>query len=62
MPQVEVDGLTINYDVQGEGEPLLLIPYTSADHACWAFQLPACSGVRWPPRRAPRWRRSTLRP
>jgi pimeloyl-ACP methyl ester carboxylesterase len=31
----------INYDVQGAGEPLLLIPYTSADHACWAFQLPA---------------------
>jgi pimeloyl-ACP methyl ester carboxylesterase len=27
--------------VQGEGEPLLLIPYLSADHACWAFQLPA---------------------
>jgi hypothetical protein len=26
MPQVDVDGLTINYDVQGEGEPLLLIP------------------------------------
>ena len=41
MPQVDVDGLTINYDVQGKGEPLLLIPYTSADHACWAFQLPA---------------------
>ena len=41
MPQVEVDGLTINYDVQGEGEPLLLIPYLSADHACYAFQLPA---------------------
>lgn len=41
MPQVEVDGLTINYDAQGEGEPLLLIPYTSADHACYAFQLPA---------------------
>jgi pimeloyl-ACP methyl ester carboxylesterase len=37
----EADGLTINYDVQGEGEPLLLIPYTSADHACYAFQLPA---------------------
>jgi pimeloyl-ACP methyl ester carboxylesterase len=43
MPQVEVDGLTINYDVQGDGEPLLLIPYTSADHACYAFQLPAYS-------------------
>ena len=41
MPQVEVDGLAINYDVQGEGEPLLLIPYLSADHACYAFQLPA---------------------
>jgi pimeloyl-ACP methyl ester carboxylesterase len=41
MPQAEVDGLTINYDLQGEGEPLLLIPYTSADHACYAFQLPA---------------------
>jgi pimeloyl-ACP methyl ester carboxylesterase len=41
MPRVEVDGLTINYEVQGKGEPLLLIPYTSADHACYAFQLPA---------------------
>jgi 3-oxoadipate enol-lactonase len=41
MPQVEVDGFTINYEVQGEGEPLLLIPYTSADHACYAFQLPS---------------------
>src|SRR6266496_1972719 len=41
MPQVDVDGLTINYDLQGEGEPLLLIPHTSADHACYAFQLPS---------------------
>src|SRR5881227_1786149 len=41
MPRVEVDGLTINYDVQGDGEPLLLIPYLSADHACFAFQLQA---------------------
>jgi len=41
MPQVDANGLTINYDVQGEGEPLLLIPYTAADHACYAFQLPA---------------------
>ena len=41
MPRIAVDGLTINYDMQGEGEPLLLIPYLSADHACWAFQLPA---------------------
>jgi 3-oxoadipate enol-lactonase len=41
MPQVDVDGLTINYDVQGEGETVVLLPYTSADHACYAFQLPA---------------------
>ena len=40
MPRAEVDGLTINYEMQGDGEPLLLIPYTSADHACYAFQLP----------------------
>jgi len=41
MPQVGVDGLTINYEDQGEGEPLLLIPYLAADNACYAFQLPA---------------------
>src|SRR3954447_803346 len=41
MPQVDVDGVMVNYDVQGQGEPLLLIPYLSADHACYAFQLPA---------------------
>src|SRR4051794_29984691 len=41
MSTVQVSGLTINYDVQGDGEPLLLIPYLSADHACFAFQLQA---------------------
>ena len=41
MPQVQALGLTINYEEQGEGEPLLLIPYLAADHACYAFQLPA---------------------
>jgi pimeloyl-ACP methyl ester carboxylesterase len=41
MPRIDVDGLTINYDAQGEGAPLLLIPYLSADHACYAFQLQA---------------------
>ena len=45
MPQVEVEGLTINYEVQGEGEPLLLIPYTSADHACYAYQLPSIPSI-----------------
>ena len=39
MPVADVDSLTINCDVQGEGDPLLLIPYLGADHACYAFQL-----------------------
>jgi pimeloyl-ACP methyl ester carboxylesterase len=41
MSRVQVDDLTISFDVQGDGDPLLLIPYLSADHACYAFQLPA---------------------
>lgn len=41
MPQVQALGLTINYEEQGEGEPLLLIPYLAADNACYAFQLPS---------------------
>ena len=41
MPKTEALGLTINYEEQGDGEPLLLIPYLSVDHACYAFQLPA---------------------
>ena len=39
MPKVKVNGLTVNYDQQGAGEPLILIPYLSADNACYAFQV-----------------------
>ena len=39
MPTVKANGITINYDRQGSGEPLLLIPYLAADHACYAFQV-----------------------
>jgi pimeloyl-ACP methyl ester carboxylesterase len=39
MPRVKANNLTINYDQQGSGEPLILIPYLSADHACYAFQV-----------------------
>ena len=39
--QIQVNGLAINYDAQGAGEPLVLIPYLSADHACYAFQIPS---------------------
>jgi pimeloyl-ACP methyl ester carboxylesterase len=29
----------MNYDQQGKGEPLVLIPYLAADYACYAFQV-----------------------
>jgi len=39
VPKVKANNLTMNYDQQGSGEPLILIPYLSADHACYAFQM-----------------------
>lgn len=39
MPHVQANGITINYEQQGEGEPLILIPYLAADYACYAFQV-----------------------
>ncbi len=40
MPIVQANGIDINYEVQGDGEPLILIPYLAADQACYAFQVP----------------------
>ena len=34
MPKVKANNITINYDQQGTGDPLILIPYLAADHAC----------------------------
>lgn len=39
MPKVQANGITLNYEQQGSGEPLLMIPYLSADNACYAFQV-----------------------
>jgi 3-oxoadipate enol-lactonase len=39
MPKVQVNKLTMNYDQQGTGEPLILIPFLAADYACYAFQV-----------------------
>ena len=39
MPKVKANNLTMNYDQQGAGDPLILIPYLAADHACYAFQV-----------------------
>ena len=40
MPKIKVNDITMNYDQQGTGEPLILIPYLTADYACYAFQVP----------------------
>ncbi len=39
MPKVKANHLTMNYDQQGSGDPLVLIPYLAADYACYAFQV-----------------------
>jgi len=39
MPKVKAGNLTMNYDQQGAGDPLILIPFLTADHACYAFQV-----------------------
>src|SRR6201987_1698995 len=39
MPKVKANNITLNYEQQGNGDPLILIPYLTADHACYAFQV-----------------------
>ena len=39
MPKIKANNITMNYEQQGAGEPLLLIPYLAADNACYAFQV-----------------------
>jgi pimeloyl-ACP methyl ester carboxylesterase len=39
MPKVKVNDITMHYEKQGTGEPLVLIPYLAADNACYAFQV-----------------------
>jgi len=39
MPKVKANKLMMNYEQQGGGEPLVLIPFLSADNACYAFQV-----------------------
>jgi hypothetical protein len=39
MPVVQANGIDVHYEVQGEGEPIVLIPYLAADQACYAFQV-----------------------
>src|SRR5689334_8605296 len=39
MPKVKANNITLNYEQQGSGEPLILIPFLSADNACYTFQV-----------------------
>jgi 3-oxoadipate enol-lactonase len=39
MPKIRANDITLNYEREGTGEPLILIPYLAADHACYAFQV-----------------------
>jgi pimeloyl-ACP methyl ester carboxylesterase len=39
MPKIKVNDIIMNYEQQGSGEPLVLIPYLAADNACYAFQV-----------------------
>src|ERR1700756_4267128 len=39
VPHVRANSIEIYYEVQGTGEPLVLIPYLAADQACYAFQV-----------------------
>jgi len=40
MPTAAVRDIAMHYETEGSGDPLILIPYLSADHACYAFQTP----------------------
>ena len=40
MPKVKANNLTLNYEQQGSGEPLVLIPFLTGDNACYSFQIP----------------------
>ena len=39
MPDVQLTGFTMHYEQQGSGEPLILLPFLTADHTCYSFQV-----------------------
>src|ERR1044072_8895170 len=39
MPKVKSINITLNYEQQGSGEPLVLIPFLTAENACYSFQV-----------------------
>lgn len=43
MPRAEVNGIQMNYEVAGDGPPLVLIHAWPTDHAVWQLQVPVFS-------------------
>jgi 3-oxoadipate enol-lactonase len=43
MPRAEVNGIKMNYEVAGDGRPLVLIHAWPTDHAIWQLQVPVFS-------------------
>ena len=41
MPKIQVNGIELFYDVQGTGEPLLLIAGFMCDHIYWSLLMPS---------------------
>lgn len=43
MPRAEVNGISLNYEVAGDGPPLVLLHAWPTDHAVWQLQVPVFS-------------------
>jgi pimeloyl-ACP methyl ester carboxylesterase len=43
VPRVTVNGFTLYYEIEGEGEPLVLIPGFASGRSIWSRQTPALS-------------------
>ncbi len=39
MPTARVNDITVNYEIYGEGQPLILINGLADDLSSWAFQV-----------------------
>ena len=39
MPKIKANNITMNCEGQRAGDPLILIPFLTADNACYAFQV-----------------------
>lgn len=43
MPKITVNGFNLYYEVEGDGEPLILVPGFASGHSLWSRQTPALS-------------------